>query len=346
MEKKNATLQDVASRTGFSINTVSRALKNLPIVAEKTRKTIQETARQMGYVPNQAARSLRYGRSYTIAYIAGDILNPFFAMQYAFVQQTARQYGYTATLFSTDEDEKSELRSIRAAMEFGVDGIVLVPSQQTDACLDLLESNGVPFVLLSRRFDHRDADSVICDEEAGGHMAARHLLEQGHRAFAYVCDRGFIRDINLRRIGFEKELRLAMLENEPHIILPHDETDVRRHAQMVAQTLCQLHKEEKITAVAAFCDMTLRYVIAELHRMDPVLENSLTYVGFDNLDDILPFPLPLCSVGTDYRAMCEDAVKLLVARIDGDTSSPHHVVYPTRLICRDSCRPGSEKRHG
>lgn len=338
MEKKLATLQDVADRTGYSINTVSRALKDLPIVTEKTRRVIQDTAREMGYVPNRAARALRYGRSHTIAYITGSLLNPYFAMQHACIHQTALDNGYTATVFSSHENADSELKSIRAALEFGVDGIILVPTQQSEASLDLLENSRVPFVLLARRFDHRDADSVVCDEEAGGRLAARHLLEQGHHAFAYVCDRGVIRDINLRRIGFENELRDAGLQNRLFLIPPEGDSDERLRARFVAKELARLHREEGVTGVAAFCDMTLRYILAELHGADPALESALSYVAFDNIDDFLPFPLPLCSVSADYQAMCAEAVLTLIRRIGGDTSPTRHAVYPVRLTCRGSCR--------
>ena len=341
MDKRKVTLQDVAARTGYSINTVSRALKKPGIVSEKTRKLIQDTARQMGYVPNRAARSLRYGRSHTIAYIAGNILNPFFAMQYACIQQSAKQNGCTAMLFSANEDEVSELQAINAAMEFGVDGIILVPSQQSDVCLDVLQDSGMPFVLLSRSFPGHETDCVLCDEEEGGRLAARHLLEHGHRGFAYVCDRGFIHEINLRQTGFLREMATVGLDKQVYEIPPNNELDERRHARYVVQELLRLRQERGVTAIASFCDMTLRYIFAELHRTAPEQERTLAYIGFDNIDNILPSLLPLCSIGTDERAMCADAVELLLRRVNGESFAPQRIVYPVRLICRGSCQGGA-----
>ena len=88
------TLEDVAKATGYTINTVSRALKNKDDISKETCRYIQKVAREMGYVRNYIASSLRSGRTKTIAMIAGTMSNPFYAVLADLIQREAFRLGY------------------------------------------------------------------------------------------------------------------------------------------------------------------------------------------------------------------------------------------------------------
>ena len=88
-EKTRITLADIAAVTGYTINTVSRALKNKDDISRETRERIQNTAKEMGYVRNYLASSLRSGRTRTLAMIAGSMVNPFYAILADLIQQEA-----------------------------------------------------------------------------------------------------------------------------------------------------------------------------------------------------------------------------------------------------------------
>ena len=92
-KKPTVTLKDIAQQTGYSINTVSRALRDKADIADATRQKIKKVAAEMGHVNNMLAASLRLGYTNTVAVILGDISNPHFAIMMKEIEVHAREYG-------------------------------------------------------------------------------------------------------------------------------------------------------------------------------------------------------------------------------------------------------------
>lgn len=337
MPNKAVTLREVAEATGYAVNTVSRALKNQSVISPATRAVIQKKAREMGYVPNRAATALRYGRSRTIACVVGYLVNPFFGMIYEYISAAAAALNYSIMLFSTNDQEESEEKAIRAAMAYGVDGVILVPCQRSNSAIQLLREYGLPFVTLAREFPDEAVDCVLCDEEEGGAMAARHLMAAGHHRLMYVSDDCQIYSIDRRRRGFLRAVREAGLAEDCVRVIRSREGDSAMTTAMQAEAAARLNREEGFTAMAVFCDMQARHLIAALREKGLRVPEDVGCIGFDNIDDITPSPLPLCSVGSDYRAMCVKAVELLQQRIQGEEGPTQRIELPVRLFCRESC---------
>lgn len=337
MPGERVTLSEIAKATGYTINTVSRALRNQSDIAVATRQKIQEVARRMGYVPNMAASSLRLGRSNTIACIVGYVVNPYFGLLFEYVSKAAAAYGWNVMVLSSNEDEQSELAAIQSAYARGVDGVVLLPTQKSDRARQALEQCGLPYVLLAREFPGHEADCMLCDEEEAGYLAAMHLIAHGHRKLAYVCDGGCVAEILLRRDGFLRAAREAGLAQEDVRLIPSQRESGQEDAVDQAATIAQLCREDGFTGVVAFCDMQARYLIAELRKHRVRVPEDVCIVGFDNIDSASPSPLPICSVGSDYQAMCELAVKRLHSRIQGSAEPARIELFPVAINCRHSC---------
>lgn len=337
MPGERVTLSEIAKATGYTINTVSRALRNQSDIAVATRQKIQEVARRMGYVPNMAAASLRLGRSNTIACILGYLVNPYFGLLFEYVSKAAAAYGWNVMVLSSNEDEQSELAAIQSAYARGVDGVVLLPTQKSDRARQALEQCGLPYVLLARQFPGNEADCMLCDEEEAGYLAAMHLIAHGHRKLAYVCDGGCVAEILLRRDGFLRAAREAGLAQEDVRLIPSQRESGQEDAVDQAASIAQLCREDGFTGVVAFCDMQARYLIAELRKYRVRVPEDVCIVGFDNIDSASPSPLPICSVGSDYQAMCELAVNRLHSRIQNSAEPARTELFPVAINCRHSC---------
>lgn len=334
MAGKRVTLAAVAKATGYTVNTISRALRDCSDIAPATRRHIQDVAGRMGYVRNMAASSLRLGRSNSIAFIAGYVVNPFFGMLFEYVSRAAAAYGWNVIFLSPNEDEPSELAAIQSAYARGVDGVVLMPTQKSDRARVLLEACRLPYVLLMRDFPGYEDDCLLCDEEQAGYAAAMHLLEKGHRRLSYVCDGGCVHNIVERRDGF---LRAAKEHGVEVTVIPSLRADGQSDAVDQAEAIARLRREEGLSGVGVFCDMQARHVIAQLRRHRIRVPEDVAFVGFDNIDGVSPSPLPICSVGSDYQSMCRQVVDLLHRRIEGDSSPAQTVVFPAEINCRESC---------
>ena len=150
--RRKVTLKDIARATGHSGNTVSRARRDKDDISPETRRKINQVKREMGYINNTLASSLRRGYTNTLAVILGDISNPHFGIMMSEIEACARNCGYSAFLQSTNEDETLEREAIESALNRSVDGIILCPCQKSEENIRHLQSLGIPFVLIGRRF--------------------------------------------------------------------------------------------------------------------------------------------------------------------------------------------------
>ncbi len=322
------TLKDLAAQTGYTVNTVSRALKNKPDIAPQTCRAIQQVARRMGYVPNRMASALRQGRSGTLALIVGNLVNPFFGAMVTEVENAARAQDLSVLVLSSRDNERDERRAVTTAVERQADGVLLCPSQRTREPLRMLEEARMPFVLMARDFPDEACDSVGCDEAAAGFLAARHLIEAGHRRIAVLYDYEFVHGILSRVQGCCQAVREAGLPD----CLPL----VARDAASAADGLTRLMRRG-VTGCVAYCDLAALSTLSELERRGVRMPDDLAMVGFDNLQASLNLATPLCSVAVDVRAQAQAAVGLLLGRVRGEEGPAQKQLFPTRVVCRGSC---------
>ena len=133
---KHVTLEDIAKRTGYSINTVSHALRNKDDIARETRDKIQRVAAEMGYMRNQIASSLRSGRTHVLAVILGGMSNPFYGIMADSIQDAAQSAGYSVMIMCSRDNAEVEYTLVETAISHQVDGILLIPTR----ILGLLQS--------------------------------------------------------------------------------------------------------------------------------------------------------------------------------------------------------------
>ena len=166
----SVTLKDIAQATGFSANTVSRALADKPDISEETKKVIREKASEMGYIANALASFLRSGVSRNIAIIVGDISNPHFSVMVKEMQTLLQRKGYNSIIFNTDEKAAMERQAITTSLSQNVDGIILCPAPGGEENIRFLQMHDKPFVMIGRHFSGQDASYVVCDDVNGARL--------------------------------------------------------------------------------------------------------------------------------------------------------------------------------
>lgn len=323
-------MKDIAHATGYTVNTVSHALKDLPDISPETRRKIQETARDMGYVRNTMASALRSGRSHTLALIVGDLDNPKFAIMAGDIEAAARKLKYSLIILCAHENGEMEYQAIRTAIGRQVDGIILNPCQENDHCIAQLNASGIPYVLIERYFDEHNVDTVICDGEEGGYLAAMHLLAQGHQKIAHFHGNLRLSGATARHAGFLRAAEALPAGSARCLPLASGEENARAVEAL---------RTESFTGFFIFNDMALWDILAHL-REDCAVRERAAFVGFDNIQGKLTFPVPLCSIDPSSTALCEATVALLHRRIQGEKTPPERIVFPVSVVCRNHCRTG------
>ncbi len=203
---RRRTLQDVADAVGLSVNTISRALNDMPGVSATTRARIKAEADRIGYVPNVHARSLVLGSRKTIGVIITDLANPFFNDLVNQVEEQAIGAGYTLLLLLSDEDPEREQLAIEAAMRSGVDGIIGVPVQGRSNPWQQVTRAGIPLVLVAREAAGLDVDFYSNDNEFGRRITTEAVIERGARDIVLMEEDLRISTVTHRLSGFRQAL--------------------------------------------------------------------------------------------------------------------------------------------
>ena len=327
------TLTDVAKATGFTTNTVSRALKNKPDISVQTREHIQQIAREMGYVRNYIASSLRSGRTRTIALITGSMTNPFNAVLADLIQREAFRLGYTLMILCFQDNPELENTMVEMALFRQVDGILILPWSADSPSLTLLRDSRVPYVLLNRHVDSGQDDYIIFDEEQGGWLAAKHLIGAGHRKLAMLSHSDVVFATKTRYRGFFRAcLEAGIGEENVAFALARENLDVIRQLQD--------WKQQGFTGIFSFCDVEAWSEITLLDREGLHVPDDLAIVGFDNILGYIDFPRPICSIDCDFQEEAVYAVDLLRRRIHDPSLPPQQIVLPVSLVCHGSCKHG------
>jgi LacI family transcriptional regulator len=329
------TLKDIAQKTGYSINTVSRALKDKDDIAEETKSIIKQAAKEMGYIPNNIASGLRSGLSKTIAVILGDISNPYFSILAKHIEIAARKYGYTIFVLNTDERYELEEQAIYTAMSKGVDGIILFPTQKKDEDIKLLKKSNMPFVIVGRYFkEWEDTDYLVADDIKGGYLATEYLIKNDRKRILLLEGPDYLSSSQEREEGY----RRALADNG----IEFDSKLVKRVSILAGRSYSAMKKiiDQGIdfSGIFAFSDVIAWEAIYALEDAGLKVPDDVGVVGYDNIQSQLFFPWPLTTINISKRKMAHKAVDILMKRINGQNNGKYyHEVFDTKLIVRKSC---------
>lgn len=318
------TITDVASATGLSVSTVSRALSRADEVAPATRDRVQRIADQLGYRPNPAARSLRAGRRGSVALVVPDLANPFFGPITKAIRSQLHRSGTTLLLGDSDE-RASEERATIAALRGQVDAVVLWASTLAEDEIKALASTH-PVLLVNREVD--GVPTVRIDLAPGVAQAAEHLVALGHRHCAFVnCSlHPTLRDDAIRTAATAGGL--ALTELGPY----HPDIDAGRHAAAL------LRAQPDVTAVLAHNDLVALGVLQHLQEKGSSIPRDLSVVAIDDTILAASASPSLSTVRIDPVAVAA-AVTDVLAELAAPAAAPTSRTVPTRFVPRNSTGP-------
>lgn len=204
--------KDVARRAGVSPATVSRVLTGATAVAEAKREAVLAACRELGFVPNGAARALSSRRSMAIGAVVPNVANDAFAIAMSAFQDRLKLANYTLLLTAAGYDVDAELREVERLLQSGVDGLMLVGGVHHAHVYERIDRLGVPFVQTWTLSETRAC--VGFDNTEAGRRAGSYLLDLGHRSIGVITgprennDRAPARVDGVRRAMEERGLSL------------------------------------------------------------------------------------------------------------------------------------------
>jgi LacI family transcriptional regulator, repressor for deo operon, udp, cdd, tsx, nupC, and nupG len=324
-----ATSRDVARRAGVSQSAVSLVFggKALGRVSNQTRDTILRAARELGYHPNHAARTLRSGSSGLIALAVPDVSNPYFTTVLEGVERAARQRDYSVMLASVRDERDWQQIVVDALAARSVDGFLLFTlGPPTEEVRVALRGRAVMVDAVDPSLP-----SLQLDIEHGMRAAMAHLLELGHTKIGHLAATVDAETFHLRRQTYLRELRAAGLAGNAayHERTPFDIVEAHEAARRLLQ------RPDPPSAIVCDSDMLAIGVYKAARDLHRTIPQDLSVVSFD--DSILARILEpeLTTVAIPTSIIGEQACLLLLGALEtGQPPEPRRV--PLELVVRDS----------
>jgi len=339
-QKSRPTSFDIAYRAGVSQATVSRALRDSPLVSEETRRRIREIARELNYKVDKNASNLRRQSSVTLALLLFEdptpndtLINPFFLTMLGSITRACARQGYDllVSFQQFSEDWHADYQDAHKA-----DGLILLGYGDWFATrdkLDRLVQQGTHFVRWGPVFDRQPGMSIGSDNRDGGRQVGTHLASLGRKRVAYLgANQPTAPEFRDRYLGLCDALQAAKLSTEAAL-----QIDVIDSTELAGYAAAQALFARGVAFDAMFCASDLIAIGAMRALMEHGLRvpEDVAVVGFDDQPVAAFTNPPLTSVLQDTKLAGEKLVDTLIREIRGE-AAVSEVLTPT-LVVRRSC---------
>src|SRR6185312_11249705 len=188
LKDKEITIYDIASKLNISIATVSRALKDDPVVNKKTRKKVSQAAEEMGYRSNHFARNLRNQRTETIGVIVPKLNSHFMSSVIAGIESVANTKGYNLIISQSSESAEKEIASAKTMFNNRVDGLLVSLAYNTEdlSHFDIFKKKNIPVIFFDRVIEDENYTNVVIENKKAAYEATTHLIEQGCKKIVHI----------------------------------------------------------------------------------------------------------------------------------------------------------------
>jgi LacI family transcriptional regulator len=328
------TLKDVAAASGVSISTASRALDERTSLRSAAAAHVRKVAEELGYRRNSFASSLRRGETRTLGVLVPRLSDTVMALMFEELERAAAARGYFAMVATSGDDPDDEQRAAETLLDRNVDGLILATARLDDELARLLRKRGVAHALVLRT--DGESPSALGNDEVGGYLAVRHLVDLGHEDIAVVTGPSFTSSGLARLTGARRALDEAGLSaREDWLIAAAYGIE---NGYTAGEFLLSKSTEKRPSAVFAANDNIAMGVMAAAHRSGITVGEDLALVGYNDTPLSARLPTPLSSVRVPLDQIAGTAIDLIV-----NLRKEPHIRYamPT-LIPRESS--GSPRR--
>ena len=333
---KEVTIYDIASTLNISVATVSRALKNDPVVSKQTKRKISDLAEKLGYRTNHFARNLRTQNTNTIGIIVHELNSNFITSVLAGVEKVTTEAGYDLIIAHSSESEIKEIANAKNLFEKRVDG--LIASLSFDAKnLDHFKpfkDKGVPVIFFDRVEKKGNNTVVVINNEKCGYQATGHLIQQGCKRIVHITS-SLKRNVYSQRFKGYKD---ALIDNG----IPYDENLLIIHdlsESSAIESAMQILKMSPLPDGAFITnDFVAAVIMRTLKENNIRIPEDIAIVGFNN-DAICTLVEPaLTTINYPGMEMGEAAARNLINHLKGDNpkQKAKTIFIRSNLIIRKS----------
>ncbi len=330
-------MKDVADYAQVSVATVSRVINQNGYVSPKLQAKVRAAMEALNYHPSAPARSLRRQETMTIGVLVPQINHMFFGTLAFAIERTIFNGGYQALICSAEEDRDKEDAYIESLLRQRVDGVILVPTGHSPANIERLMRQNVPVVLLDRTLPGlEEVSRVTSDNEIGGYLGARHLLELGHRRIGLIGTSNHSTPMIQRLAGVNRAFAEFGLEYDTGVLVA---STLYQYSAGYEATRGFFDSPQPPTAVFSFTDVMALGVLRAAAEMGLRVPGDLSVMGYDGLEMTAYSSPKLTTISQPVYAMGEAAAQCLLKQMRGELLEPQTIIFPAELVIRESTAP-------
>lgn len=329
-------MKDIARRTGLGLATISSYF-NGGNVREKNRIKIEEAIEELHYEVNEVARGLKTNATKTIGVVIPELNNTFCAEIITGMEDILRSHGYATIVCDCRTDKKLEREAVEFLIRRRVDGIINMPVDEEGNHLKRFQKMGKPIVLIDRKIQGIDCDSVLVDNKKAAEDAVRYFIGRGHRNIGIIGGPEEVFTAQERMAGYYKALESAGIPVRESLIWHGDYTiqgGVRGLEELV-------QNNPEMTAVfVTNYEMTMGAMIG-VNELGIRIPEQLSMIGFDNLQFARACNPKLTIVAQPTDGIAREVAKVMLNHLENAGETPGELFsekLETEIIAGKSVR--------
>ena len=327
-------ISDVALHAGVSKSTISQYLNGrFDYMSKATKERVASSIKELNYIPNAIARSLKTNKTKTIGVIVRDISGHYTSRSLRGIDDFCKSSQYNVIIYNTDFDPETEKRSLHSLKQLGVDGIIIASSGVTNDLIDEFNQTDCPVVQFQLEYENCNTNMVVSDYEKAAFEATEYLIKLGHKRICFLTQ-----DFKTVKSRSDRYRGYFAAHEKYNIPLDMDLVRYWNRDNSFEQSI------ESILAIdnppSAFFTQHLAITtdfLSEINRLNINMPEDLSLVGFDDLPMAEFFKVPVTIVNQKPYQVGAEAAKLLLDSISSGDKSTRRITVPCTFEKRMSC---------
>ncbi len=326
------TIYEVSKLAGCSLSSVSRVMNKHEHVSEKTKLKVMDAMEKLNYRPNFTARSLASNCSNSVGVLVSEISGPFYSDLLSGVENELSAANKHAIIISGQGNLQKEKDAIEFLIDRNCDALILSVDSVSDEYLIKLCDGSIPVILINRYIAEIEQNCIYIDNELGGYMATKHLLDSGHSEVAYISGLLTKADARDRLSGYKKALKEFHITFDETLLYKADYTTKGGREGM----LTLLENNPKLTAVVCANDEMASAAMRVAREKKINIPDDCSIIGFDNVYFSEYLYPQLTTIENPVNKMARMAVRWVLKNKYKQSKITIQNLFATELVLRES----------
>ena len=329
-----ATIYDVCSKAGVSMATVSRVINSNDNVRKETRQKVLAAMDSLGFKPNIIAQSLASNRTNSVGILISELSGPVYGPMMSGIEEELRKAGKHVFIATGHSDFEREKESIEFLISRNCDALIMHVESVSDDYLIELNNSSTPFVLLNRHVSGLTDNCIILNNNHGGYLATKFLLESGHKNIAYISGTLWKIDAQDRLDGHKRALAEYVIKFDDKLLYEgdfHEESGIKGLEHF-------LNDKRQFTGLVCANDEMASGALVKARDSNLSVPDDLSIIGYDDISVAYYLHPKLTTIRYPVNEMGHMAARWVLKNVYKKDVNDIQTTFEPKLIIRNSCK--------